>query len=402
MQQSHTLSAFLYAVSYGFERASYYGIRSILILYMIGESLQMTTAEALGFYGWLTISFYFSKVIGALLGDLLIGNKVAILIGGLLQAIGCFLLCLQTISFLYIGVLFLVIGNGLFSSNVLAQFGKQYSNKLKLIDSGFTGLFFFINVGAFLGVMVMGLISDKNFNYGFILGGLLMIVATLLAYFNTDEKLVYKESTSDSNIFLKIVFVLIAIIISGVFWGSYEITAGLSSLYISQTSFDQSTCYMLPGIFGIVFTLVLAIIWTFVYTNQFAKFCIGLVLSAFAISLLISFPENPAEGNSMVLIISALFLALGETFLAPLLLAITTRYADPKYLAIILSLVTLPLLMFNKIAGVIGEHTFDYDPSGIFIAVTSTLVFFGIIAFVMWFVQKQDDEKVFSKNEIIE
>jgi len=191
-QQSHTLSAFLYAISNGIERASYYGIRSILILYMLGETLQMEQSEAFAFYGILTMSFYFSKVLGALLGDLLIGNKISILIGGLLQAIGCFLLCINTQMFLYIGVGLLVVGNGLFSPNVLAQFGKQYTNKPKLIDSGFNGLFFFINFGAFFGVMILSLIGDKNYNYGFILGGLLMLAATFLAFFNKDHKTEFK------------------------------------------------------------------------------------------------------------------------------------------------------------------------------------------------------------------
>jgi len=118
--QNHTQSAFFYAISNGIERASYYGIRSILILYMIGETINMDRLEALGFYGWLTISFYFSKVIGAFLGDLLIGNKKSILIGGLLQTIGCVLFCFPSIAFLYIGVGCLVIGNGLFSPNILA------------------------------------------------------------------------------------------------------------------------------------------------------------------------------------------------------------------------------------------------------------------------------------------
>lgn len=403
MQPTHSLSAFLYAIAYGIERASYYGIRSILILYMVGETLQMSTTDALSFYGWLTISFYFSKVIGALLGDLLIGNKMAILIGGVLQTLGCFLLCFPNLSLLYISMALLVIGNGLFSPNVLAQFGKQYTNKTKLIDAGFSGLFFFINICAFFGIMLMGVVGNDNFNYGFILGGLLMLIATLMAYFNIDKKSDEQDQASDQSIILKIVFIFIAITITGVFWGVYEISAGLTSEYVSKTSFDLSTWYMLPSISGIVLTCILAVIWTFVYTNQFSKFCVGLLISALAFSLLISFPENPtADGNTTTLVTFGLLLAIGEAFISPLLLAITTRYASPKYLAIVLSLVSLPLLMFNKIFGKIGELTFNYDPSGIFIALTSVLVICGIIAFVMWFIQKQDDKKVFVENDIIE
>ena len=403
MQQSHTLSAFFYAISNGIERASYYGIRSILILYMIGESIQMEQNEALEFYGWLTVSFYFSKVIGALLGDLLIGNKTAILIGGLLQAIGCFLLCIESVSILYLSVVLIVVGSGLFSPNVFGQFGRQYSNKPKIVDSGFTGYFFFINVGAFLGVLVIGYLGNISFSYGFILGGLLMLIATLIAYFskdNTSTKV--NETIIDTDIIKKLVFVFVAIILSGVFWACYDMSAGTTSYYWSQTDNGYSIFNTIISSSGIVFTLMLAIIWTFVYTNQFSKFCVGLIISALAISLLISYPENPQEGNSTILILSGLLLALGEAFISPMLYAITTRYSNPKYLAIFLSLVSLPIMIFYKIAGKLSELVFDYDPSGIFIAVTSALVVFGIIAFIMWFVQKRDDDKLVSQNEIIE
>lgn len=362
----------------------------------------MERIEAITFYGILTTSFYFSKVIGALFGDLLIGNKIAILIGGLLQTIGCFLICYNTMTFLYLGVGFMVIGNGLFSPNLLAQFGKQYKNKPKIIDAGFNGLFFFINVGAFFGVMTLSLIGRENYNYGFIIGGILVLMATFLAYFNKDEKLDSIEKTIESSITLKLIYVFIAVIIAGVFWACYEISSGLTTTYVQQTSLEFSTYFNLISVFGLLFSLLLAVIWTFVYTNQFSKFCVGLIISALAMSLLISYPENPEEGSSIILILFTLLLSLGEAFLSPLLYSVTTKYSNPKYLAIFLSLVALPILMFNKIAAKIGELTFDFDSSGIFIAITSALVFFGIIAFIMWFIQKQDDDKLVSQNKIIE
>nr|WP_321229539.1 MFS transporter [uncultured Psychroserpens sp.] len=403
MQQSHSLSAFLYAISNGVERASYYGIRSILILYMVGESLQMERLEAFQFYGWLAVSFYFSKVFGALLGDLLIGNKTAILIGGLLQTLGCFLLCIESITFLYVSIALIVLGSGLYSPNVFGQFGKQYSNKPKIIDAGFTGYFFFINIGAFLGILAIVYLGNINFNYGFIFGGVLMLIATLIAYFSKDKisSLISKESAIDSNVIKKIVYVCVAIVFAGIFWCCYEIYYGtLLALNVNE-DFEVSKFYEMTSTLGLVFMFILAILWTFIYTNQFSKFCIGFIFSAIAISLLISYPENPEKGSSMILIISGLLLTLGEGFISPMLYAITSKYSNPKYLAIFLSLVGLPILIFTYIARKISELTYESKPSGIFIAITSTLVLFGIIAFIMWFVQKRDNLKILSQNEII-
>lgn len=76
------------------ERASYYGFRALVVLYMVGETLKMERTEALTIYGWLIGSLVFSQIIGGLFGDLLIGNKKSIIIGGIIQAIGAFSLCI--------------------------------------------------------------------------------------------------------------------------------------------------------------------------------------------------------------------------------------------------------------------------------------------------------------------
>ncbi len=360
----------------------------------------MTRMEALGFYGWLTMSFYLSKVIGAILGDLLIGNKYSILIGGLLQTLGCLLLCISSMSFLYIGVEFLVLGNGLFSPNLMSQFGKQYINKPKLIDAGFTGFFFFINIGAFLGVMLIGLIGQDNFNYGFIFGGILMLTATLIGFFNKDEERVSKQEYLNDNSIVKVLLVFGAIILSGVFWACYEMSGGLINLYVSNSDIGFSNWINISSGSTIVFTLILAHAWTFFYTNQFAKFCIGLFLSVLAMGLMISFSLNPDVGSTIVLIVFGLLLALGEAFLSPMLYAITTKYANPKYLAIFLSVVSLPILIFNKLAGVIGEWSSEVSESTLFIANTITLIVFATIACVMWFIQKGVDKNRILKNNV--
>jgi len=82
---TYSKDTFRYAISKILERGSYYGLRSLVVLYMVGEVLKMENAEALEVYGWFTASIVFSKIIGAIFGDLVVGNKRAIIIGAIIQ-----------------------------------------------------------------------------------------------------------------------------------------------------------------------------------------------------------------------------------------------------------------------------------------------------------------------------
>ncbi len=97
---------------------------------MIGEILKTERIEALNIYGVFTASFIFSKVFGAILGDLVIGNKKAIIIGAIIQSIGAFSLCIPSINGLYIGLSLVVLGGGLNVPNIISNFGKLYLNKI--------------------------------------------------------------------------------------------------------------------------------------------------------------------------------------------------------------------------------------------------------------------------------
>ena len=173
--QKHTIETLYYSISRMLERASYYGFRALVVLYMVGETLKMERTEALTIYGWLIGSLVFSQIIGGLFGDLLIGNKKSIIIGGIIQAIGAFSLCIPSTNGLYLGLFCVVLGSGFFTPNLISNFGKSYLNKTKLLDSGFTIFYLAINLGSFLGILLIGYIGETyGYNIGFVLSGILM------------------------------------------------------------------------------------------------------------------------------------------------------------------------------------------------------------------------------------
>ena len=190
INQTHSKETFLYALSRTLERASFYGIRSLIVLYMIGESLKMEYTEALKIYGWFTASFLFSKIFGAILGDLILGNKKALIIGGIIQALGAFSFCIPSINGLYVGLFLIVLGGGLYTPNIISNFGKLYLNKTKLLDAGFTIFYLAVNLWAFFGVMSIGYLREKyGWNIGFIIAGILMLLSIIPIIFSKDKKI---------------------------------------------------------------------------------------------------------------------------------------------------------------------------------------------------------------------
>ncbi len=165
--QKHTKETLYYAISRMLERASYYGFRALVVLYMTGETLKMERTEAVSIYGWFATLLMFSQIVGALFADLLIGNKKSILIGGIIQAIGAFILCLPSTAGLYSGLFLVVLGSGFFTPNIISNFGKLYLNKTKLLDSGFAIFYLAINLGSFLGILLIGYLGEK---YGYSIG----------------------------------------------------------------------------------------------------------------------------------------------------------------------------------------------------------------------------------------
>lgn len=188
--KKHSTETFYYSLARMLERASYYGFRALVVLFMVGETLKLEKSEALGVYGWFTASLVFSQIVGALFGDLLIGNKNTILIGAIIQAIGTFILCIPSVTGLYIGLFLVVLGSGFFTPNIISNFGKTYLNKTNLLDSGFTIFYLAINLGSFLGVLLIGYLGEKyGYNIGFIISGILMLISIIPILLSKEKRL---------------------------------------------------------------------------------------------------------------------------------------------------------------------------------------------------------------------
>jgi len=388
--QIHSKETFLYAISRILERASYYGLRSLIILYMIGEVLKMSNAEALSIYGWFTASFIFSQIIGAILGDLIIGNKKAIIIGGIIQALGAFSLCIPSTTGLYIGLFLIVLGGGLYTPNIISNFGKLYLNKTKLLDAGFTIFYLAINLGVFFGVISIAYFGEKyGWNVGFIIAGIIMLLSIIpilfLKYTNIENTV--KDKTSLNQ---RIINILIAIVVVSLFWAIYEIgnirffDLQLKLIEVSTLNIPKSMWTSLNSVFILPISILAIIVWTFIYSNQFVKLTIGFIFGVISFGVLLLIPEFPTQQHTIFYLLSLFFLSISEIHIAPIFHSILTKYTNPKYLAIIISLAFIPNRLFIILVGIFSDNLYDNPIFALWLGVIfMAIISIGLILYIL-------------------
>jgi POT family proton-dependent oligopeptide transporter len=159
-----------------FERLCYYGMRGLLILYLTKALLQGDT-QAIGIYGAYTALVYAAPVWGGKLADAVLGYKRAVIFGGIVMAIGEFMILGGNEFWLFLGMSAIIVGNGYFKANISTLLGKLYKDGDPLRDSGFTIFYMGINIGALLATVAVAPIGEKfGFAWGFGIAGVGMLV----------------------------------------------------------------------------------------------------------------------------------------------------------------------------------------------------------------------------------
>ena len=171
------------------ERFSYYGMRSLLVLFLVSSAMKggwgWERADALNLYGSYTFWVYVTGILGGYLADKVLGARRAVIIGGVIISIGHICLALDTQPTFYAGLAFIVAGTGLFKPNISTIVGQLYKKGEDVKrDAGYTIFYMGVNSGAFFGMALCGYIGEKiSWSYGFGLAGFFMILGALQFYF---------------------------------------------------------------------------------------------------------------------------------------------------------------------------------------------------------------------------
>ncbi|MCC2598098.1 peptide MFS transporter [Sphingobacterium sp. FBM7-1] len=190
MVMGHPASLFVLFFTEMWERFSYYGMRALLTVFLITEVAKggwgWTNAEAMQLYAWYTGLVYLTPLIGGMIADKLTGYRQAITLGALIMTLGHLSMAFETITpnFFYVGLVFMILGNGLFKPNISSMVGQLYPDTSSKKDAGYTIFYMGINAGAFLGMLLCGYIGEKiGWHYGFGLAGVFMFFGMLQFFF---------------------------------------------------------------------------------------------------------------------------------------------------------------------------------------------------------------------------
>ncbi len=162
------------------ERFCYYGMRALLALYLV-KSLAMGDEKGFAVYGAYTALVYAMPVIGGRIADSVLGSRLAVLLGGILMAIGEFIIVGGTEQLLFWGMAVIIVGNGLFKPNISTMVGRLYPDGDARKDSGFTIFYIGINLGALLATTVVAEVGNVyGAQAGFALAGIGMLAGVLI------------------------------------------------------------------------------------------------------------------------------------------------------------------------------------------------------------------------------
>ena len=163
------------------ERFSYYGMRGILILYLLNAietgGMGLNAVKAGAIYGMYTAGVYLLALPGGWIADRILGQQRAVFTGGVIIAAGHFSMAIPSTFTFFAGLMLIVVGTGLLKPNVSAMVGDLYHDGGARRDAGFTIFYMGINVGAFVGPLVVGFLGENiNWHLGFSAAGVGMVL----------------------------------------------------------------------------------------------------------------------------------------------------------------------------------------------------------------------------------
>ena len=181
------------------ERFNFYGMRALLTLFMV-NSLLMKEGDVTIIYGGFLALCYLTPMLGGFVADRFLGNRYCIIVGGVLMALGQFLMFMSASTFdsnlgsaqmlMWIALGVIIFGNGFFKPNISSMVGSLYPKMEKSkLDSAFTIFYMGINLGAFLGQFICPYLGDVKdaggirdihaFKWGFLAASIAMVIGTL-------------------------------------------------------------------------------------------------------------------------------------------------------------------------------------------------------------------------------
>jgi proton-dependent oligopeptide transporter, POT family len=415
------------------ERFSYYGMRSLLVLYMTkylllpahagdvrGLSTIRSALEAIfgplevqplssQIWGLYTGLVYFTPILGGLLADRVLGQRRTVVIGATLMAIGHFLMAVEQL-FLF-ALLFLILGNGCFKPNISTQVGRLYAPGDHRRDSAYSIFYVGINVGAFLAPLVCGTLGEKvGFHYGFAAAGVgmcigLCIYLYALPLLPSDEPHGRREQSAaqaplTSDQWRAIAALLVLFIPNTLFWATYEQIGNTTILWIDDnvdrginlfrwTAQIPTTWFLAVNPFLIfAFTPLVVTLWKRqaargTEPSTITKMSLGCfgVTAANLIYAFAAFHAGAALASWLWIVPAIAIFTVGELYLSPVGLSLVTKVAPARILSMMMGIWLATSFTGNFLAGWLGTFWSRMGKPEFFLMIAAISALAGVMIF---------------------
>ncbi|MEW5853070.1 MAG: peptide MFS transporter [Myxococcota bacterium] len=425
------------------ERFSYYGMRGLLKLYMVNYLFVSTRQPKQGqteglipgnpddvilwgtikgmlpnspaeqaslLYGTYTALVYFTPLFGGMLADRVLGQRKTVVVGGILMALGHFVMAFE--DWFFIALSLLILGNGAFKPNISTQVGNLYAPGDSRRDGAFTIFYMGINLGAFICNFVCGtLAAVYGWHYGFAAAGFGMLLGLIVylagqrflaadnlsktkaAAATTEQK---KEPLTKDE-WSRVLALVVLCGLNVVFWAVYEQQGNTM-----QTWADEQTVW--PVIFGfqipstwfqsfnplciIILAPVLDIFWQWqqrkgTEPTSVTKMAIGCVILGLSFIVMIVGAQAVGGGKGSMFwpLFCTFLLTIGELYLSPIGLSLVTKVSPVRIVSMMMGMWFLSSFLGNFLSGAIGVLYTRWSKESFFLLLTVLGVAAGLAMF---------------------
>ena len=399
------------------ERFSYYGMRALLLLYMTAPAsaggLGLSLPLAGSIYAFYTFFVYALSIPGGWVADRFLGYRKAVLIGGILIALGEFSLASGPLALFYLGLAVIAIGTGLLKTNCTSLVGMLYGENDHRQDAGFSIYYMGINIGALIAPLILGfmaqdpvfvaalgkvgLASANGWRWAFGFAGLAM-VAGLIQYSLRQEalgdvglkpgarisengdRIIHAPLTSEERGRMWVVAILVIFIMT--FFFVFEQAGTTLNLFADEHTRNSFFGWAFPSSWfqsvNSVWVLLLAPVFAWMWINlkekepsSPVKFTLGLFFVGLGMLLLVppslAYTANPALKVAPYWLIGVYGLhTIGELCLSPVGLSTVSKLAPARFSGVMMGVFFFAIGMGNMLAGFAGGFSKSLKPATLF------------------------------------
>ena len=409
----HPKGLFILFFTEMWERFSYYGIRAILVLYMVDKiatgGLGWTDEKAFAVLGVFQMCVYLTAIPGGILSDRVLGPRKSVWIGCLLIMLGNFSLVCPGVFAFYLGLTLIVLGGGCLKPNISTIVSRLYRPGDPRQESAFSIFYLGINVGSFFSGLVVGALALKfGWHYGFLASGVGMLLGQGVyvwgqKYLGDVDALAAREQsvaekrplTADEK--KRIGIILFSFVSVIVFFAAFEQAGGLLNIYTDRFTDRALGAFTVPTpwfqslnpLYIILLAPLAAMLWPFLAKRgknppAIVKMGLGNVILGlgflFMVAAVLQRDASPTNQSSMAWIVLVyLSCTLGELALSPVSLSFITATAPRRMTSQIMGLYFAVTGIANYVAAKVGAFATGAGEKRVFWGIVIVATSFGLL-----------------------